>query len=264
MLDIDTLGTFNVSRVVYEKCFRVSVLTCWAGDPSLPPLISPLLQDNGGVIVNITATLGTRGQVLQVHAGSAKAAVGELPSHITPAILELLRAKGRGPHTSSLTHTPQGPAGHTFPSGLPDPLTDAMTRHLAVEWGPQNIRVNSLAPGPIGGTEGLRRLGKLLGVLCYLILRSQQRQLPVPHSSIELEANLTPWRAKASSSLCTSHVIQTRPLLLEDMAKDSWSCVGWEPWVPMVLSPWPLFAPSSGLAWHSRVRARADLGAHRA
>jgi len=63
------------------------------------------------VIVNITATLGTRGQVLQVHAGSAKAAV------------------------------------------------DAMTRHLAVEWGPQNIRVNSLAPGPISGTEGFRRLG---------------------------------------------------------------------------------------------------------
>lgn len=36
---------------------------------------------------------------------------------------------------------------------------DAMTRHLAVEWGPQNIRVNSLAPGAISGTEGLRRLG---------------------------------------------------------------------------------------------------------
>ncbi|CAK6444892.1 unnamed protein product [Pipistrellus nathusii] len=89
VMDIDTLGTFNVSHVLYKKFFR----------------------EHGGVIVNITATLGTRGQVLQVHAGSAKAAV------------------------------------------------DAMTRHLAVEWGPQNIRVNSLAPGPISGTEGLRRLG---------------------------------------------------------------------------------------------------------
>ncbi|XP_032461708.1 peroxisomal 2,4-dienoyl-CoA reductase isoform X2 [Phocoena sinus] len=88
VMDIDTLGTFNVSRVLYEKFFH----------------------GHGGVIVNITATLGTRGQVLQVHAGSAKAAV------------------------------------------------DAMTRHLAVEWGPQNIRVNSLAPGPISGTEGFRRL----------------------------------------------------------------------------------------------------------
>uniref|UniRef100_A0A8I5R5A5 Peroxisomal 2,4-dienoyl-CoA reductase [(3E)-enoyl-CoA-producing] n=1 Tax=Papio anubis TaxID=9555 RepID=A0A8I5R5A5_PAPAN len=92
VMDIDTGGTFNVSRVLYEKFFR----------------------DHGGVIVNITATLGNRGQALQVHAGSAKAAV------------------------------------------------DAMTRHLAVEWGPQNIRVNSLAPGPISGTEGLRRLGTAL------------------------------------------------------------------------------------------------------
>ncbi|XP_012590433.1 PREDICTED: peroxisomal 2,4-dienoyl-CoA reductase-like [Condylura cristata] len=89
VLDIDTLGTFNVSRVLHEKFFR----------------------EHGGVIVNITATLGMRGWALQLHAGSAKAAV------------------------------------------------DAMTRHLAVEWGPQDIRVNSLAPGPISGTEGLRRLG---------------------------------------------------------------------------------------------------------
>ncbi|XP_051698122.1 peroxisomal 2,4-dienoyl-CoA reductase [(3E)-enoyl-CoA-producing] isoform X3 [Oryctolagus cuniculus] len=89
VIDIDTIGTFNVSRVLYEKVF----------------------QNRGGVIVNITATLGLRGQVLQVHAGSAKAAV------------------------------------------------DAMTRHLAVEWGPRHVRVNSLAPGPISGTEGLRRLG---------------------------------------------------------------------------------------------------------
>ncbi|XP_062913602.1 peroxisomal 2,4-dienoyl-CoA reductase [(3E)-enoyl-CoA-producing] isoform X2 [Mobula hypostoma] len=37
----------------------------------------------------------------------------------------------------------------------------AMTRHLAVEWGPDNIRVNSLAPGPIAGTEGFRKLGGL-------------------------------------------------------------------------------------------------------
>ncbi|XP_016079050.1 PREDICTED: peroxisomal 2,4-dienoyl-CoA reductase isoform X3 [Miniopterus natalensis] len=54
VMDIDTLGTFNVSHVLYKKFFR----------------------DHGGVIVNITATLGARGQVLQVHAGSAKAAVG--------------------------------------------------------------------------------------------------------------------------------------------------------------------------------------------
>jgi peroxisomal 2,4-dienoyl-CoA reductase len=35
---------------------------------------------------------------------------------------------------------------------------DALTRTLAVEWGPSKIRVNGLAPGPVDGTEGVRRL----------------------------------------------------------------------------------------------------------
>jgi peroxisomal 2,4-dienoyl-CoA reductase len=35
---------------------------------------------------------------------------------------------------------------------------DALTRTLAVEWGPHDIRVNAIAPGPIGDTEGVRRL----------------------------------------------------------------------------------------------------------
>ncbi|CAH1794224.1 unnamed protein product [Owenia fusiformis] len=89
VIEIDTLGTFNVCKAVYDKWFK----------------------KNGGNIVNITATLSMRGTALQGHAGSAKAAV------------------------------------------------DAMTRHMAVEWGPEGIRVNSLAPGPIGKTEGMRRLG---------------------------------------------------------------------------------------------------------
>ncbi|XP_054389019.1 peroxisomal 2,4-dienoyl-CoA reductase [(3E)-enoyl-CoA-producing] isoform X2 [Pongo abelii] len=124
VMDIDTSGTFNVSRVLYEKFFR----------------------DHGGVIVNITATLGNRGQALQVHAGSAKAAV------------------------------------------------DAMTRHLAVEWGPQNIRVNSLAPGPISGTEGLRRLGGPQASLSTRVTASPLQRLgnktEIAHSVLYLASPL--------------------------------------------------------------------------
>jgi peroxisomal 2,4-dienoyl-CoA reductase len=35
---------------------------------------------------------------------------------------------------------------------------DAITRNLAVEWGGAGVRVVSIAPGPIGDTEGIRRL----------------------------------------------------------------------------------------------------------
>lgn len=33
-----------------------------------------------------------------------------------------------------------------------------LIRVLAMEWGPQGVRVNGISPGPIGGTEGMARL----------------------------------------------------------------------------------------------------------
>jgi NAD(P)-dependent dehydrogenase (short-subunit alcohol dehydrogenase family) len=35
---------------------------------------------------------------------------------------------------------------------------DMITRTLALEWGVEGIRINSVVPGPIAGTEGMRRL----------------------------------------------------------------------------------------------------------
>lgn len=101
---IDTLGTFNVSKAAFLRWMR----------------------DHGGCVINISATLHYSGTPLQVHAGTAKAAI------------------------------------------------DAMTRHLAVEWGPAGIRVNGIAPGPIADTEGMRRLAPAADVVNKL-----EKQIPL-------------------------------------------------------------------------------------
>jgi peroxisomal 2,4-dienoyl-CoA reductase len=87
VVDIDLKGTFNASRAAF-----------------------PHLKAQGGVVLNISATLQLLGTVGQAHASAAKAGV------------------------------------------------DSLTRTLAVEWGPSRIRVNGVAPGPVEGTEGVRRL----------------------------------------------------------------------------------------------------------
>ncbi|XP_031567510.1 peroxisomal 2,4-dienoyl-CoA reductase-like [Actinia tenebrosa] len=89
VFEIDTFGTFNVSKAVYNSWFK----------------------DHGGSVVNITATLHHAATPFQCHAGSAKAAI------------------------------------------------EAMTRHLAVEWGPDGVRLNCVAPGAIKDTVGFSKLG---------------------------------------------------------------------------------------------------------
>lgn len=56
VIEIDTIGTFNVSRAAFEK---------W-------------LRDHGGVLLNISATLHYGATPLQAHASAAKAAVDSL------------------------------------------------------------------------------------------------------------------------------------------------------------------------------------------
>ncbi|KZS68247.1 SDR family oxidoreductase [Mycobacterium ostraviense] len=40
---------------------------------------------------------------------------------------------------------------------------DSLVRHLALEWGPHGIRSNTIVPGPIEGTEGMKRLAAQVG-----------------------------------------------------------------------------------------------------
>jgi NAD(P)-dependent dehydrogenase (short-subunit alcohol dehydrogenase family) len=88
VVDIDLVGTFNVSKAAYDL---------W-------------LRENGGAVVNISAAIQYRGMALQAHVVAAKAGV------------------------------------------------DAFSRACAIEWGPDGVRVNVVAPGAMSGTEGIRRI----------------------------------------------------------------------------------------------------------
>lgn len=94
VIEIDTIGTFLMSKHVYAR---------W-------------MKNNGGSIINISASLHHLGTLLNSHASAAKAAI------------------------------------------------DAITKTLALEWGPRGVRVNGIAPGMIEGTEGFERLIDLSNV----------------------------------------------------------------------------------------------------
>ena len=77
--------------------------------------------------------------------------------HVARAALPFLRRAGGVVLNISATLHYLGTAAQLHVSAAKAGL-DALTRTLAVEWGPYGIRVNGIAPGPIEGTEGARRL----------------------------------------------------------------------------------------------------------
>lgn len=124
-----------VMAAIEEKWGRLDVLVNSAAGNFLAPAAA--LSANGfGTVVDIDLK-GTFNackaalRLLQVRGGS---------------ILNISATLGYG-GTSMQVHAASAKAG-----------IDAMTRTLAIEWGPENIRVNGIAPGPIDGTEGMTRL----------------------------------------------------------------------------------------------------------
>jgi peroxisomal 2,4-dienoyl-CoA reductase len=73
------------------------------------------------------------------------------------AALPHLKARGGSVVNISATLPYLGTMGQSHAAAAKAGI-DSLTRTLAVEWGPLGIRVNGIAPGPIDGTEGVRRL----------------------------------------------------------------------------------------------------------
>jgi NAD(P)-dependent dehydrogenase (short-subunit alcohol dehydrogenase family) len=80
---------------------------------------------------------------------------------------------------------------------------DMVTRVAALEWGPQGVRVNSIAPGPIEGTEGMQRLAPTPEL-------SQQIAQSVPlqrYGRVQEVADACLWLASPAATYVTGAVI---------------------------------------------------------
>ena len=77
--------------------------------------------------------------------------------HVSRAALPHLKARGGSVVNISATLPYLGTMGQSHAAAAKAGI-DSLTRTLACEWGPYGIRVNGIAPGPIEGTEGVRRL----------------------------------------------------------------------------------------------------------
>jgi 2,4-dienoyl-CoA reductase [(3E)-enoyl-CoA-producing], peroxisomal len=77
--------------------------------------------------------------------------------HASRAALPHLRVNGGSILNISATLQYLGTIGQSHAAAAKAGI-DSLTMTLACEWGPHGIRVNGIAPGPIEGTEGVRRL----------------------------------------------------------------------------------------------------------
>jgi len=132
VVDIDLLGSFNVSRLAY-----------------------PHLRKPGASIIQVSAGQAFIATAYQAHVCAAKAGV------------------------------------------------DMLTRVLAQEWGADGIRINSIVPGPIADTEGLKRLAPTGDALQAMAQRVPLRRL----GSIDDIARMALFLASDWGSYITGAVI---------------------------------------------------------
>jgi NAD(P)-dependent dehydrogenase (short-subunit alcohol dehydrogenase family) len=83
--------------------------------------------------------------------------------NVSQAALPLLRAKGGGAVVNITTTYVRTGAAWMAHSGAAKAGVLNLTRSLAREWGPYQVRVNAVAPGLVEGTEGARRLVEAVG-----------------------------------------------------------------------------------------------------
>ncbi|MEZ5647068.1 MAG: SDR family oxidoreductase [Burkholderiaceae bacterium] len=80
---------------------------------------------------------------------------------------------------------------------------DMLTRVLAMEWGADGVRINSIVPGPIGDTEGVRRLAPTPEAL-----RRMEESIPLRRMGrIEDVARMALFLASEQASFVTGAVI---------------------------------------------------------
>lgn len=91
---------------------------------------------------------------------------------------------------------------------------DMITKSLALEWGKEGIRINSVVPGPIAGTEGMKRLAPT-----EAILQKVKQTVPLSrHGTLEDIANACVWLSSSMASYVNGIVL---PI------DGGWSLSGW-------------------------------------